>query len=133
MNKKIIVNGTFDLLHVGHIELLEYAKSLGDQLLVCIDSDSRVKELKGESRPINTQDDRIKMLNALRCVDMVQVFDTKEKLIEQIELYQPDIMVKGSDYNGRSVVGEALCKQVIYYDRTEHSTTKTIQSIIDRR
>jgi D-beta-D-heptose 7-phosphate kinase/D-beta-D-heptose 1-phosphate adenosyltransferase len=133
LNKKIIVNGTFDLLHVGHIELLEYAKSLGDQLLVCIDSDSRVKELKGESRPINTQDDRIKMLNALRCVDMVQVFDTKEKLIEQIELYQPDIMVKGSDYNGRSVVGEALCKQVIYYDRTEHSTTKTIQSIIDRR
>jgi len=133
LNKKIIVNGTFDLLHVGHIELLEYAKSLGDQLLVCIDSDSRVKQLKGESRPINTQDDRIKMLNALRCVDMVQVFDTKEKLIEQIELYQPDIMVKGSDYNGRSVVGEALCKQVIYYDRTEHSTTKTIQSIINRR
>jgi D-beta-D-heptose 7-phosphate kinase/D-beta-D-heptose 1-phosphate adenosyltransferase len=133
LNKKIIVNGTFDLLHVGHIELLEYAKSLGDQLLVCIDSDSRVKQLKGESRPINTQDDRIKMLNALRCVDMVWVFDTKEKLIEQIELYQPDIMVKGSDYKGRSVVGEALCKQVIYYDRTEHSTTKTIQSIINRR
>jgi D-beta-D-heptose 7-phosphate kinase/D-beta-D-heptose 1-phosphate adenosyltransferase len=133
LNKKIIVNGTFDLLHVGHIELLEYAKSLGDQLLVCIDSDSRVKQLKGESRPINTQDDRIKMLNALRCVDMVWVFDTKEKLIEQIELYQPDIMVKGSDYKGRSVVGEALCKQVIYYDRTEHSTTKTIQNIINRR
>ena len=133
LNKKIIVNGTFDLLHVGHIELLEYAKSLGDQLLVCIDSDSRVKQLKGESRPINTQDDRIKMLNALRCVDMVWVFDTKEKLIEQIERYQPDIMVKGSDYKGRSVVGEALCKQVIYYDRTEHSTTKTIQSIINRR
>jgi D-beta-D-heptose 7-phosphate kinase/D-beta-D-heptose 1-phosphate adenosyltransferase len=133
LNKKIIVNGTFDLLHVGHIELLEYAKSLGDHLLVCIDSDSRVKQLKGESRPINTQDDRIKMLNALRCVDMVWVFDTKEKLIEQIELYQPDIMVKGSDYKGRSVVGEALCKQVIYYDRTEHSTTKTIQSIINRR
>ena len=133
LNKKIIVNGTFDLLHVGHIELLEYAKSLGDQLLVCIDSDSRVKQLKGESRPINTQDDRIKMLNALRCVDMVWVFDTKEKLIEQIERYQPDIMVKGSDYKGRSVVGEALCKQVIYYDRTEHSTTKTIQNIINRR
>ena len=133
LNKKIIVNGTFDLLHVGHIELLEYAKSLGDQLLVCIDSDSRVKELKGESRPINTQADRIKMLNALRCVDMVQVFDTKEQLIEQIELYQPDIMVKGSDYKGRSVVGEALCKQVIYYDKTEHSTTKTIQNIINRR
>jgi D-beta-D-heptose 7-phosphate kinase/D-beta-D-heptose 1-phosphate adenosyltransferase len=132
MNKKVIVNGTFDLLHVGHVALLEYAKSLGDQLLVCIDSDSRVKQLKGESRPINTQADRVKMLSALRCVDMVQVFDTKEQLIEQIKLYQPDVMVKGSDYKGKSIVGESLCKQVIYYDKTEHSTTKTIQHIVDR-
>jgi D-beta-D-heptose 7-phosphate kinase/D-beta-D-heptose 1-phosphate adenosyltransferase len=132
MIKKVIVNGTFDLLHVGHIALLEYAKSLGNQLLVCIDSDSRVKELKGESRPINTQDDRVKMLSALRCVDMVRVFDTKEKLIELIKLYQPDVMVKGSDYKDKSVVGESLCKQVMYYDRTEHSTTKTIQHIINR-
>jgi D-beta-D-heptose 7-phosphate kinase/D-beta-D-heptose 1-phosphate adenosyltransferase len=130
--KKVIVNGTFDLLHVGHVALLEYARSCGDQLLVCIDSDSRVKQLKGASRPINTQADRIKMLGALRCVDMVQVFDTEEQLIEQIKLYQPDVMVKGSDYNGKSIVGESLCKQVIYYDRTEHSTTKTIQDIIDR-
>ena len=132
MNKKVIVNGTFDLLHVGHVALLEYARSLGDQLLVCIDSDSRVKQLKGESRPINTQADRVKMLSALRCVDMVQVFDTKEQLIEQIKLYQPDVMVKGSDYKGKSIVGESLCKQVIYYDKTEHSTTKTIQHIVDR-
>lgn len=133
IGKKIIVNGTFDILHVGHIALLEYARSLGDQLLVCIDSDRRVKELKGDSRPINNQYDRTRMLCALRCVDMVWVFDTKERLIEQIKLYQPDIMVKGSDYKGKSVVGESLCKQVIYYDRTEHSTTKTIQRIIDRR
>ena len=133
IGKKIIVNGTFDILHVGHIALLEYARSLGDQLLVCIDSDRRVKELKGESRPINNQYDRIRMLCALRSVDMVWVFDTKEKLIEQIKLYQPDIMVKGSDYKGKSVVGESLCKEVIYYDRTEHSTTNTIQNIIDRR
>jgi D-beta-D-heptose 7-phosphate kinase/D-beta-D-heptose 1-phosphate adenosyltransferase len=132
MNKKVIVNGTFDILHVGHVALLEYAKSLGDHVLVCVDSDSRVKQLKGESRPINTQADRIKMLGALRCVDMVQVFDTEEQLIEQIKLYQPDIMVKGSDYKGKSIVGESLCKQVIYYDRTEHSTTKTIQHIINR-
>jgi len=132
MNKKVIVNGTFDILHVGHVALLEYAKSLGDHLLVCVDSDSRVKQLKGELRPINTQADRIKMLDALRWVDMVQVFDTEEQLIEQIKLYQPDIMVKGSDYKGKSIVGESLCKQVIYYDRTEHSTTKTIQHIINR-
>jgi D-beta-D-heptose 7-phosphate kinase/D-beta-D-heptose 1-phosphate adenosyltransferase len=132
VNKKVIVNGTFDILHVGHVALLEYAKSLGDHLLVCVDSDSRVKQLKGELRPINTQADRVKMLSALRCVDIVQVFDTKEQLIEQIKLYQPDVMVKGSDYKGKSIVGESLCKQVIYYDRTEHSTTKTIQHIINR-
>jgi D-beta-D-heptose 7-phosphate kinase/D-beta-D-heptose 1-phosphate adenosyltransferase len=129
---RVVVNGTFDILHVGHVALLEYAKSLGDHLLVCVDSDSRVKQLKGESRPINTQADRVKMLGALRCVDMVQVFDTEEQLIEQIKLYQPDIMVKGSDYKGKSIVGKSLCKQVIYYDRTEHSTTKTIQHIINR-
>jgi D-beta-D-heptose 7-phosphate kinase/D-beta-D-heptose 1-phosphate adenosyltransferase len=132
IGKKIIVNGTFDILHVGHISLLEYARSLGDQLLVCIDSDRRVKELKGESRPINNQYDRIRMLCALRCVDMVWVFDTKEKLIEQIKLYQPDVMVKGSDYKGKSIVGQSLCKEVIFYDKTEHSTTKTIQNIINR-
>jgi D-beta-D-heptose 7-phosphate kinase/D-beta-D-heptose 1-phosphate adenosyltransferase len=132
IGKKIIVNGTFDILHVGHIALLEYARSLGDQLLVCIDSDRRVKELKGESRPINNQYDRIRMLCALRCVDMVWVFDTKEKLIKQIKLYQPDIMVKGSDYKGKSIVGQSLCKEVIFYDKTEHSTTKTIQNIINR-
>jgi D-beta-D-heptose 7-phosphate kinase/D-beta-D-heptose 1-phosphate adenosyltransferase len=132
IGKKIIVNGTFDILHVGHIALLEYARSLGDQLLVCIDSDRRVKELKGESRPINNQYDRIRMLCALRCVDMVWVFDTKEKLIEQIKLYQPDVMVKGSDYKGKSIVGQSLCKEVIFYDKTEHSTTKTIQNIINR-
>ena len=94
MNKKIIVNGTFDLLHVGHVALLEYARSLGDHVLVCIDSDSRVKQLKGESRPINTQADRAKMLSALRCVDMVQVFDTEEQLIEQIKLYQPEMVIQ---------------------------------------
>jgi D-beta-D-heptose 7-phosphate kinase/D-beta-D-heptose 1-phosphate adenosyltransferase len=132
VNKKVIVNGAFDILHVGHVALLEYAKSLGDHLLVCVDSDSRVKQLKGELRPINIQADRVKMLGALRCVDMVQVFDTEEQLIEQIKLYQPDVMVKGSDYKGKSIVGESLCKQVIYYDRTEHSTTKTIQHIINR-
>lgn len=132
MSKKVIVNGTFDILHMGHVALLEYAKSIGGQVLVCIDSDSRVKQLKGESRPINTQADRIKMISALRCVDVVWVFDTEEQLIEQIKLYQPDIMVKGSDYKGKLIVGESLCKQVIYYDRTEHSTTKTIQHIINR-
>ena len=84
--KKIWINGTFDILHRGHIELLEYAKSLGGMLLVCIDSDRRVSELKGPTRPINNQYDRTYMLTALKCVDLVWVFDSAEELIDQIKL-----------------------------------------------
>ena len=72
---KIIVNGTFDIVHRGHIELLNHAKSLGDWLLVCIDTDRRVKELKGEQRPINNQYDRQFMLQNLEAVDAVRFFD----------------------------------------------------------
>ena len=129
---RIFVNGTFDILHIGHLDLLNYAKSLGTHLLVAIDSDRRVKELKGESRPINTVADRRAMLQSLRFVDYVKVFDTTEELIEIIKLYKPDIMVKGSDYQGKSVTGETLIPKVIYYERTEHSTTKTIQDITRR-
>ena len=129
---KVIVNGTFDILHRGHLELLQFARSQGDQLLVCIDTDRRVKELKGNTRPINNQDDRRFMLYNLRTVDTVMLFDSKEELITIIKEYKPDIMVKGSDYRGRSIVGEQHVPKVIFYDRTEHSTTKTIQDIINR-
>ncbi len=129
---KVIVNGTFDILHRGHLELLQFARSQGDQLLVCIDTDRRVKELKGNTRPINNQDDRKFMLYNLRTVDTVMLFDSKEELINIIKEYKPDIMVKGSDYRGRSIVGEKYVPKVIFYDRTDHSTTKTIQDIISR-
>ena len=129
--KKVIVNGTFDLLHRGHIEMLQYAKSLGDYLLVAIDTDRRVKELKGLGRPINTEKDRKFILEALKCVDAVMLFDSKEQLKEIITTYGPDIMVKGSDYKGKSVVGKALVPEVYFYDRTEHSTTQTIQHIVN--
>jgi D-beta-D-heptose 7-phosphate kinase/D-beta-D-heptose 1-phosphate adenosyltransferase len=128
----IVVNGTFDILHRGHIEMLEYAKSLGDQLLVCIDTDRRVTKLKGPTRPINNQQDRAFVLQSLKCVDIVKFFDSTEELIEIIEMYKPNIMVKGSDYIGKPIVGESLCKEIKFYDRTEHSTTEIIQRIIDR-
>jgi D-beta-D-heptose 7-phosphate kinase/D-beta-D-heptose 1-phosphate adenosyltransferase len=130
---KVIVNGTFDILHRGHIEMLNYAKSLGDYLLVLIDTDDRVRELKGQGRPINNQHDRWFMLKNIKAVDDVWFFNSRESLIEKIKIYDPDIMVKGSDYKDRSVVGKELVPKVVYYDRTEHSTTKTIQDIIDRR
>jgi D-beta-D-heptose 7-phosphate kinase/D-beta-D-heptose 1-phosphate adenosyltransferase len=129
---KVVVNGTFDILHRGHIEMLNYAKSLGDYLLVLIDTDQRVKELKGQSRPINNQDDRQFALKNLKAVDDVWVFNSREELIKKIKKYDPDIMVKGSDYKDKSIIGKELVPTVVYYDRTEHSTTKTIQDIINR-
>jgi rfaE bifunctional protein nucleotidyltransferase chain/domain len=131
---KVMVNGTFDILHRGHIELLNYAKSLGDQLLVAIDTDRRVTELKGIGRPINNQDDRKLFLYNLKAVDIVMLFDNKEQLIDIMKEYQPDVYVKGSDWNhDRKSTAHEYCKKVIYYDRVgDYSTTKTIQDIINR-
>lgn len=128
---KVIVNGTFDIVHPGHLAMLNYAKSLGDFLIVAIDTDNRVRELKGLNRPINNQYDRKLLLENLRAVDEVRFFNSKEELIDIVK--ECDIMVKGSDYKGKSIIGETHCRQVVYYDRTEHSTTKTIQDIINRR
>ena len=129
----VVVNGTFDILHRGHVEMLEYAKSLGDHLLVCIDTDSRVSELKGPTRPINKQNDRKFMLQSLRCVDTVWYFDDADELEEILETYKPDIMVKGSDYRDKPIVGAHLCKEIKFYEIVpNYSTTRTIQNIIDR-
>jgi D-beta-D-heptose 7-phosphate kinase/D-beta-D-heptose 1-phosphate adenosyltransferase len=129
----IVVNGTFDILHRGHIEMLEYAKSLGGHLLVCIDTDSRVNDLKGPDRPINNQQDRAFMLQSLKCVDAVWFFSDEEELEEIFTMYKPDIMVKGSDYKGKPIVGAHLCKEIKFYDLVNnYSTTKIIQRITDR-
>lgn len=132
---RVMVNGTFDIVHRGHIELLNYAKSLGDFLLVAIDTDRRVAELKGPLRPINNQYDRMFMLDNLRAVDSVRFFDSKEDLVDIMKEFKPDIYVKGSDWKrDKGSTAEQYCKQVIYYDRVgEYSTTRAIQDIINRR
>lgn len=130
--QKIFVNGTFDILHAGHIQLLNYAKSLGDVLLVAIDTDRRVKQLKGNERPINNQEDRKLFLYNLKSVDTVMLFDSDQELIKIIKEYQPDIMVKGSDYQGKKIIGEEYIKRVIFYEHTGHSTTGLIQRITNR-
>ena len=129
-----MVNGTFDVLHPGHIALLNTARSYGDYLIVAIDTDRRVKELKGDKRPINCQQDRMIMLSNLKSVDIVEFFDSKEELIEIIEMYKPEVYVKGSDWkHDKGSTAEKYCKQVIYYDRVgDYSTTNTIQDIINR-
>lgn len=129
---KIFVNGTFDILHRGHIEMLEYAKSLGNYLLVAIDTDSRVQELKGPTRPINTQFDRQYLLKKLRAVDDVWFFNSDDELEYILETYKPDIMVKGSDYKDKPILGSHFCKKIVFYEHTGHSTTRLIQHITDR-
>ena len=126
--KVSFVNGCFDVLHPGHIELLKYARSLGDYLIVAIDSDRKVAEMKGPERPIFSQHDRSIMLAAIRHVDVVHVFDTKEELEDLLESISPDIMVVGSDWKGKEVVGSQYAKSVRFFDRLgDYSTTKTIQ------
>jgi D-beta-D-heptose 7-phosphate kinase/D-beta-D-heptose 1-phosphate adenosyltransferase len=129
--KKVFVNGTFDILHVGHIALLDYAKSLGDQLVVAIDSDDRVRLLKGSDRPINSQIERGTLLAALKSVDEVFVFDTDDELRSLIQAC--DIMVKGSDYRDKPIVGQEICKQIVFFERLNgYSTTNKIQDIANR-
>lgn len=103
--KKIVfTNGCFDLLHVGHIRYLAQAKKLGDFLIIGLNSDNSVKELKGEDRPINSFEDRATLLSAIESVDLVIMFEeqTPENLIKDIV---PDILVKGGDYNIEDIVG----------------------------
>ena len=131
---KVIVNGTFDLLHLGHIKLLEYARSIPNAYVyVLIDSDRRVKQLKGLDRPIHTEYERAYFLSALRSVDRVDIFDTDQELSNYIKDYAPDVMVKGSDYRDKPIIGSEYCKEIIFYDRIgQYSTTNKIQDIVNR-
>ena len=129
--KKIIVNGTFDILHHGHLAMLNHARTLGDELNIAIDSDERVKKLKGDDRPINGQQERAELLLNLKCVTNVFIFDTDEELESIIGAH--DAMVKGSDYKGKPIIGEAVCKELVFFDIIDdYSTTKKIQDIIAR-
>jgi rfaE bifunctional protein nucleotidyltransferase chain/domain len=102
----VFTNGCFDILHRGHVEYLDFARSLGDVLVVGLNSDGSVRELKGPGRPVNPEDDRAIVLAALRSVDAVTVFDepTPRHLIEAL---LPDVLVKGGDYAPQDVVGAA--------------------------
>ena len=135
--KKIVfTNGCFDLLHVGHIRYLAQAKKLGDFLIIGLNSDSSVKELKGEDRPINSFEDRATLLSAIESVDLVIMFEeqTPENLIKDIV---PDILVKGGDYNIEDIVGYQTVMQnggqvktLSFYDG--YSSTNYINKIKKR-
>lgn len=129
-NSKIVfTNGCFDILHSGHVSYLQKAKALGEILVVGLNSDRSVRALKGNERPINSQEDRAFLLASLECVDYVIIFDelTPYELIKEIS---PQILVKGADYEGKEVVGSEFAQEVRLIEFVEgKSTTNIIKKI----
>ncbi len=129
----VLTNGVFDILHKGHIELLKFAKLQGDKLIVAIDSDDRVKEIKGDDRPINNEEDRRRILETNMYVDSVVTFKSTEELRKLYDTLCPDVIVKGSEWTAdevreRDIIPESI--QIKVYPLVgEYSTTNTMQKI----
>ena len=122
------------MFHTGHLAMLNGAQGMGDYMLVCIDSDDRVRKLKGPLRPIYNQYERRLIVSNIKSVDRVEIFDSDEDLINILRDYKPDIMVKGSDWRGKDIIGAKYCGKVEFYDRiNECSSTNIIQRISNRR
>lgn len=122
---KVFVNGSFDVLHYGHFKLLEAARELGDILYVAIDTDERIKEKKGDTRPFHNVIERKEMLEALVHVTKVFTFDSDEELVTLIRAINPDVYVIGSDYKDKPIVGMKYLKNIVFIPRIEKfSTTK---------
>ena len=129
MIQVVWTNGCFDVLHRGHVEMLQYAKSLGDYLIVGIDSDDKVAKDKGPKRPYNTYEDRKFLLKALKPVDEVVKFDSPDQLETIIRSVSPHFMVIGSDWEGKPVIGEKFCGELKFFDRIDnYSTTNILES-----
>ena len=125
---KVWTNGCFDIIHRGHIELFKYAKSLGDTLIVGIDSDEKVKNDKGLTRPINNVIDRKFILESIEYIDKVVIFNDTQGLSDSIENILPDVMVIGSDWKGKKVIGQEYAKKLIFFDRIKgYSTTEILR------
>jgi len=128
--KKIVfTNGCFDILHIGHIKYLEKSKSFGDILIVGLNSDDSTQRLKGNGRPINTQTDRAYLIASLEVVDYLVIFE-EDTPFELIKLIEPDVLVKGGDYEGKEIVGQDIAKEFKIVEFIDgKSTTKTIERI----
>jgi D-beta-D-heptose 7-phosphate kinase/D-beta-D-heptose 1-phosphate adenosyltransferase len=136
--KVVFTNGCYDLIHVGHVRYLEEAKSYGDILVIAVNSDSSVKKLKGEKRPLIPEQDRAEIISALGCVDYVVIFDELDPH-EIITYLKPDVLVKGGDWTVDTIIGrdivEASGGKVIslpYIEGTSASTSKIIERIVER-
>ena len=126
---KIWSNGCFDNgLHEGHLALLKYAKSLGDKLIIGIDGDERVKQMKGQDRPIRKQFQRAEDLYKTGYVSAVFVFSSDQQLIDTLHLVNPDIMVIGEEYKDKRIVGLEHVKEIVFFKKIEgYSTTEILK------
>ncbi len=134
--KVVFTNGCFDILHAGHLRLLYSAKALGDTLVIGLNSDSSIKKIKGESRPIICQEERAELLLGLKPVDYVMIF-TEKTPMNLIKTIKPDILVKGSDWRDRLIVGESYVKgyggKVYLIDfEINNSTSSIIREILKK-
>lgn len=130
--RKVWVNGTFDVLHPGHIKLLQYAWQLGDYLCVGLDTDERITQNKGEGRPFHTLEDRVFAIRSIRYVNEVVTFGTDDELKDLIQQYNPDIHVIGSDYVNAThkIIGLGIAKNIVFFDRVGgYSSTRIINNI----
>ena len=126
---RIWLNGTFDVLHAGHIHLFQHARNITPNTHVCvgIDNDERVAQLKGDGRPINSLYNRTKFLQAIRYIDQIVTFSSDDELRAQIRAFNPHIMVIGDDYRGRTIIGEEYVGRVEYVERYDDlSSTKIL-------
>ena len=128
--KRVWLNGTFDVLHLGHIKLFQHAKELYPNSTVCVgvDTDKRIRQLKGPNRPINPLPLRVEFLKAIRFIDHVVTFSTDDELRNAIAVFNPDIMCIGDDYRHHTIIGEELIPHIEYIERFDGlSTTSLIE------
>lgn len=136
--KKIVfTNGCFDILHYGHIKILEKAKSKGDILIVGLNSDSSVRRLKGQGRPVQGEKARARILDSLKMVDYVVLFNESTPL-KLIKTLKPDVLVKGSDYKDKRVVGREVVEKrggevYLFPLRKGYSTTHILKNTLEMR
>lgn len=123
--KKVWVNGSFDILHIGHIRLLEHAGSFGS-VRVGLDSDERIQQKKGSNRPVNNLQDRMDFISSIRFVNDVVSFGSDDELIYRIKEYGPDIMVIGDDYDYQSIIGVEYIPKIEFFQKIKNKSTTKI-------
>jgi rfaE bifunctional protein nucleotidyltransferase chain/domain len=123
--KKVWVNGTFDIVHIGHIRLLEHASKFGS-VRVGLDEDKRVRDKKGRERPFNTLSDRMDFISSIRFVDSVVSFGTDDELINRIREWEPDVMVIGDDYQYHQIIGVEYVPKIEFFQKINNISTSKI-------